>query len=68
MPPVLRRFLVPAIAAAGVALLGSSVQGIAAVGDDLDAAARQHHVRDGVKKDCPRERDQQRRQTSDLRS
>lgn len=56
--------LVTVLSAAGVGLLGASVQGIAAVDDDLQAATqqvRQHDVtRDGDKRDCPKPRSSRR--------
>ena len=64
---------VTVFATAGVGLLGASVQGIAAVDDDLQAAVRQQQielrqdsVRDGVKRDCPKPH--VRRAPTDLKS
>lgn len=63
--------LVTVLAAAGVGLLGASVQGIAAVDDDLRAAVREHRVLerqdDGVKRDCPKPRRSTKQSTSTLR-
>ena len=64
---------VAVFATAGLGLLGASVQGIAAVDGDLQAAVREHrveqqrqHVRDGVRRDCPKPR--VRRAPSSLKS
>ena len=75
MRRMLRRstLAVSVFAAAGLGLLGASVQGIAAVDDDLQAAVREHRiqlhhqdVRDGVKRDCPKPH--QRRAPTNLKS
>ncbi|WP_205695772.1 hypothetical protein [Conexibacter sp. SYSU D00693] len=71
MRPALRRLPVTAIAVAGLGLLGSSVQGVAAVDTDLAAATKQHrHAapqhRDG--RDCPKPHRKQQSVAPDFRS
>ncbi len=72
MRRLLRRstLAVSVFAAGGAGLLGASVQGIAAVDDDLRAASREHRIEqqhDPVKRDCPKPPAPEQRAPSDLR-